>query len=129
MHQACEVAMTPLALTHQHLPGATLVALIGELDFTNHEQLDAYLAQVCRRPTDCIVLDLAEVVFMDSQGLNVILRTRQARRAQGGDLWLAAPHPITARLLKITGADFHLVSYPTVDEALAAALTGAPVQF
>jgi anti-sigma B factor antagonist len=120
--------MTPLALTHQHLPGVTLVALIGELDCTNYKQLETYLARVCRRAADRIVLDLAEVTFMDSHGLNVLLRAREARNAQGGDLWLAAAHPTTAHTLRITGADLHLPSYPTVDQALAAALTRAPAR-
>ncbi|NRQ34523.1 STAS domain-containing protein [Nonomuraea sp. NN258] len=117
--------MTPLALTHQHLPGVTVVTVAGELDTTNHDQLPAFVAQARQRPADQVVLDLARLRFMDGNGLRAVLACRTETVRGGAELRVAAPHPSPARLLKITGLDARLSLHATLEQALFAATVAA----
>jgi anti-sigma B factor antagonist len=110
------------ALSHQHLPGITLVAIAGELDRANSAQLAGYLDRV-HRLGDHVVFDLTELTFLDSSGLHVLLSRARICAAAGAGTHLAGAHGAPARLLKITGVDGHLPLHPTVEEAVIAVLT------
>lgn len=78
------------------------ISAVGELDLATASQLDAALTEVeatARR----IELDLAALTFMDSSGINLLIR--HARRAQGGGRTLAIvpPPPRVARVLDVAG--------------------------
>jgi stage II sporulation protein AA (anti-sigma F factor antagonist) len=88
--------------------GAVVVSVLGELDLATcarlHEVLDDLVAE--QRP---VVLDLRGVAFMDSTGLNLLIRaTRESRR----DGWSFAIRPelsdAVARLFALAGMDAHL---------------------
>ncbi|YCK33035.1 STAS domain-containing protein [Actinomadura sp. ATCC 39365] len=113
--------MTPLTLTHQRLPGVTLIAATGELDITNRTYFETYLAEVGSQPPDVTVLDLSQLAFMDSSGLGAIITAAQAQRGRGGDLWLAAARPTPRHLIIRTGVASYLTVHATVDDALTAA--------
>jgi anti-sigma B factor antagonist len=74
-----------LRLSHYERPYATVVAAAGELDLLTAPAFSAKINElVCRQPSD-IVVDLSEVQFMDSAGLQILLSaerrvTRRARR-------------------------------------------------
>ena len=53
-----------------------VIALSGELDVASAQLLDAALADACAGGAKEVVLDLAGIDFMDSTGLNAILRGR-----------------------------------------------------
>jgi anti-anti-sigma factor len=50
-----------------------------------------------------LVLDLRRVPLVDSAGLEYLLDTFDACRAQGGTLKLVAPSPLVAEILHVTG--------------------------
>lgn len=115
-------AMIPgLTLSHQHLPGMGVVALAGELDRTTSAELDGCLQRV-RLPGDHLVMDLAELSFMDSSGLHVVLACARACAADGANLHLAAARGGPARVLTITGVEERLPCHATVQEAISAVL-------
>ncbi|MFB4263335.1 STAS domain-containing protein [Nonomuraea sp. GTA35] len=108
--------MSPLSLSCRHLPGGVLIAVAGELDSTNADQLESY-AERHRRPGPGMVLDLTGLTFMDSRGLHVLLRLNAAVREQGGLLRLAAVHDVPARVLQITGVWLALHIHPDAQHA------------
>ncbi|MGD0554612.1 MAG: STAS domain-containing protein [Streptosporangiaceae bacterium] len=95
----------------------TLVALSGEADVTNSDQLRNLLdTEVAKQPSNLIV-DLAGVSFMDSSALHALLRANRALDRQGGVLALVAPQEAVARMLSLTAADRIVPVYRSVDEA------------
>ncbi len=100
--------------------GLVVVTVGGDLDVDTATALRQQLADQLREGRRHIVLDLTGVPFMDSSGLNIILRTLQEARRLGGSLRLAAPVPAVRRLLDLTGVSISAPVYDSVDEALEA---------
>ena len=98
--------------------GAVVVKLAGELDLYNaHAVRDELLAAAARSP-DRLVVDLADVTFIDSTGLGVLIEAR-TRLANRRAFLLAAPGLETRRALEISGLDRHFTVRASVEEALA----------
>jgi anti-sigma B factor antagonist len=85
--------------------GAAVCTLIGDLDLHTCAIAESALdrAQSGRPPVLCV--DLREVHFCDSRGLNLLLTYRDRCAAQGTVLALVAPSARVSRLLELTDAD------------------------
>jgi len=61
-----------------------------------------------------LVLDMADVDFIDSTGLGVLVGGLKRARAAGGDLQLSAPSRTVVKVLRITGLNkiFDVVPRP-----------------
>jgi anti-sigma B factor antagonist len=101
--------------------GAWIMRLGGELDLYNADPLREALREVAGKQPERLVIDLAEVEFIDSTALGALIEAR-ATLAGSGSLLLAAPAHETRRALQVSGLDRHLPVHATVDEALAARL-------
>ncbi|MEU8516435.1 STAS domain-containing protein [Kitasatospora sp. NPDC048722] len=99
---------------------ARVVSVAGELDHDSANGLRAALSRPAAEGEERIVVDLADLWFCDSTGLNVLLRARLDAEAAGLRLELAGPRPTVARLFEITGADSVLRIHPDLDGALKA---------
>ncbi|MFE5914005.1 STAS domain-containing protein [Streptomyces wedmorensis] len=93
----------------------------GELDMETADRLEDLLAEQFGQGRRRLVLDLAALGFMDSSGLNVLIRAVNRAREIGGDLYLAAPTPAVRRILEITGVTTTIPPHDGVADALAAA--------
>jgi anti-sigma B factor antagonist len=82
---------------------ATIV-LRGELDITSAARAQQCLAGVLSRNPCQLVVDLAGLKFMDTQGVKLIARARQGLPA-GRDLIIRGPNPSVHRVLTLTGID------------------------
>lgn len=79
------------------------VALHGELDIATAPILrDALTAQIDDGVTD-VCLDLADLQFVDSTGLGVIVGVHRRLQRVGGTLRLRSPRPAILRVLEISG--------------------------
>lgn len=78
------------------------IVAAGELDLATASQLDAALTEV-EATADRIELDLAALTFMDSSGINLLIR--HARRVEGAGpaLAIVPPPPRVARVLEVAG--------------------------
>lgn len=103
-----------------HDPGTALVTIRGELDVDTATLLHHHLANQALHGRRHLVLDLAAVDFMDSSGLNVLIRATRETRATGGDLHLAAPTPPVAKLFDLTGLSLTTAVHEDVEAALTA---------
>ncbi|MFG3229950.1 STAS domain-containing protein [Kitasatospora sp. NPDC048194] len=79
----------------------------GELDMDqvpvfNHA---AHRALAARPVPPMLLLDLHDVTFIDSSGLNALLLARIQADRQGTTVHLARPSERVARLLELTGAE------------------------
>ncbi|MGN6809497.1 MAG: STAS domain-containing protein, partial [Thermomicrobiales bacterium] len=66
-----------------------------------------------------LVVDLADVEFIDSTGLGSLVSGLKASRLAGGDLRLARPPEQARTILQLTTLDRVLRPYDTAEEALA----------
>lgn len=96
---------------------AVVVKLGGELDLYNAEQVRDALDEARAGSPRRIVLDMADVEFIDSTALGVLIEARSRVGKEG--LVLAAPQIETRRALQVSGLDRHLPLYDSVDGALA----------
>ncbi|HLY95008.1 MAG TPA: STAS domain-containing protein [Gaiellaceae bacterium] len=101
--------------------GAVVVALAGELDLYNANEVREALVGVCAEEPARLVVDLAEVTFIDSTALGVLIEAR-SRMANRRAFLLAAPGMETQRALEISGLDKHFSVHDSVDQAIAAEL-------
>ena len=100
--------------------GCVVVALRGELDVcTAADGLSALTALAAAGAR--IIVDLAELAFMDCYSLNEITAVRAQARRAGGDLVLAGPQPIVLRLLDLCHATSHGLVFTSMDEAVSGA--------
>ena len=97
--------------------GATVVSLGGELDLYNAEDVRSALLEACGDEPDVLVVDLAEVTFIDSTALGVLIEAR-SRLADRGGFRLAAPGLESRRALEVSGLDRHFSIFDTVPDAL-----------
>lgn len=101
--------------------GAVVIHLVGELDLYNAPEIRAALFEVCEEQPERLVIDLAEVDFVDSTALGVLIEAR-ARLANRQSFLLAGPGRETHRALTISGLDRHLSVHESVESALSAQL-------
>jgi anti-anti-sigma factor len=64
------------------------------------------------------VIDLSRIEFFDCSGLRLLYRARSRVLDRGGQLLLVCAHPLTLRVLRITGLSRLLPPQPTLDAAL-----------
>lgn len=69
-----------------------------------------------------VVIDLADVTFVDSSGLGAMIVARKGARDDGGSMSLVSPPPVVRRLLGST----QLHDVFTIYDSLADALDGTP---
>jgi anti-anti-sigma factor len=98
--------------------GGVVVRLAGELDLYNADVVRAALAEAVASRPQRLVVDLAQVEFLDSTALGVLIEAR-SKLGKGG-LVLASPGAETRRALQVSGLDRHLPVHDSVEAALAA---------
>ncbi|MEU4689859.1 STAS domain-containing protein [Actinoplanes sp. NPDC023714] len=97
----------------------TVVEVGGQLDMETGPQLDDFLQQVVGDTGARVVLDLADVSFLDSSGLGLLVVWFKELRARGGRLSVAAVQDIVAQVLRISAVDQVVGVYDTVEAAEA----------
>ncbi|WP_320778390.1 anti-sigma factor antagonist [Streptomyces sp. CRN 30] len=112
----------PAPLTrHLHVHddrGHTVLRFRGEIDLSVAEEITPLLDRATSRPGARVVLDLSGVEFFDCSGLRLLSRARRRVLDRGGELHLVCAHPLTLRVLRITGMARVLPPRPTLDEVV-----------
>jgi anti-sigma B factor antagonist len=115
---------------NDHLPpgitptGTTVVALPGDVDFSNVAEINDHLAAAFGPAVTTVIADLSATTFCDSSGLRELVFAYKLAAASHTELRVVVPAGFVARLLSRTGLDRLLAIYPT----LQAAMTPEPLQ-
>ncbi|MEU5085466.1 anti-sigma factor antagonist [Streptomyces sp. NPDC021356] len=99
--------------------GHTVLEFHGEIDIAAAVRILPRLDRVTARPESRVVIDLSGVEFFDCSGLRLLHRVRNRVLGQGGDVLLVCTHPLTLRVLAVTGLSRLVPPRPTLDAALA----------
>jgi anti-sigma B factor antagonist len=99
--------------------GAAIVRLAGRLDLLSAAEVRQQLMATVAAGHPHLVVDLADVEFMDSTGLGCLVSGLKVARLAGGDLRLARPPDQARTILQLTTLDRVLRPYDTTEEALA----------
>ena len=94
-----------------------VVRLTGELDLYNAQALRKALLECVERKPARLVVDLAEVTFIDSTALGALIEARSRLGSKDGFV-LATPGLEARRALEISGLDRHFEVRETLEDAL-----------
>jgi anti-sigma B factor antagonist len=101
---------------------AFVVTLAGELDLHTAPELEQALEGVVGLGGTAVAVDLAEVTFIDSTTLEVLLRYHERFRALGGAVVIVTDDRRVLRTFEITGLDRVFTIERRLADAVAAIL-------
>lgn len=113
-----------LKISNQSHNDYDIVVVHGEIDLYTAQHLQSELVSVLDAGAQRLVLDLSQVGFCDSTGMNVLLAVMRQAREQEGDLELAAPCPAVLKILSVTGLDRVFTVYDAITEVPVTSSTG-----
>lgn len=97
----------------------TLVRVQGDIDVVSRARFEEALFEVADAG-EPMVVDMREVTFCDSTGLNAIVAANRRAGEHGGTVSLVALPPRVQRVFRITGIDKFVPIYDTLREAIGA---------
>ncbi|MDX6674879.1 MAG: anti-sigma factor antagonist [Solirubrobacteraceae bacterium] len=104
--------------THRPRSGVVCVALSGDLDMSSAYRLDEELRRIEHTGPDTVVVDLRELVFMDSAGLSRLLAAHRRARRGRWRFGLTRGPAAVERMLRMTASGERFLTLP--DPATAA---------
>ena len=115
--------MGSIDLSSRVSPGYVVVALRGELDVSDAAGIERALAGAAA-PGSRVIVDLAELTFIDCRCRYALASAWKQAREAGGDLLLAAPPGLVLRILSLSGLIDLLPVFASVAEAASGAGRG-----
>ena len=100
-----DVAVAPLAISVDTSTNDVLIRAEGEIDMATADALATVIEAVDPADCSCVVLDLADVAFIDSSGLGQLLISRAELSSRGIGLTLRNVRPQAQRLLEVCLCD------------------------
>lgn len=79
------------------------LSLQGELDLVTAPELEDTVAEICLNGRQEIVLDVRDVLFMDSSGLRTVLASMDMCRLNGCEFMIVPGTGACRRLFELTG--------------------------
>ena len=101
--------------------GLPVVSAPDEIDVGNAAELRGALLAAAAEHQPVVVVDMADTEFLDSTGLNVLVRARKQADDDGAELRLVVRSAALHRVLNVTGVASMFRIYDNVEEALQAA--------
>lgn len=113
------IAQNPLSV-EVTLPreDVALLTVEGYLDVDTATEFQHHLANQLHHGRRHFLLDLSAVPFMDSSGMNIILRVYQEARELPGSVHIISPTSAVRRILDLTGVSITVPVSESMEEAL-----------
>lgn len=102
------VALQHSAWSSSSRDGTLEIALAGEIDHANADDLFTRLRlELEEVPAQVVLVDLSGVLFIDSSGLRLLLRSKDSAEGCGASFVLRGLRPQARRLLAVSGLAEH----------------------
>ncbi|WP_367039314.1 anti-sigma factor antagonist [Streptomyces sp. Je 1-332] len=98
--------------------GAVVFELHGEVDLLAYQRIAPLLDPVTAGTATTVVVDLTPITFFDCSGLSLLVRAHRRTKTRGARLAVVCTHPLTLRVLRLTGLTPVLAPVATLEEAL-----------
>jgi len=103
---------------HDQVP---VLDVVGEIDIYTTPQFKEAVSAAIDENNPAIVINMAQVTYMDSSGFGTLLSATKRLRPLDGALYLSGCNESIQRMLQITRLNTIFGVYATEEEALAAA--------
>jgi anti-sigma B factor antagonist len=111
--------------TEEDHSSATVVLVTGDVDIGTAPDFEDELARSVEEHLGTgLVIDLSNVTFIDSTGLNALVRAFERQRLLGSKLALVSDDSRVTMMLEVTRLNRVLRTYATREEAVAAVAAG-----
>jgi anti-sigma B factor antagonist len=97
----------------------TIIAVSGEIHVSTAPEFSGMLNASIESGRTAVVLDLTDVIFIDSTGLSVLLNALRRVTRAGGRMAVVCTNPTVLRLFEITRLDSTFDIHTGVEPALA----------
>lgn len=115
-----ELSHMPVSENQQPLCHLLVYGVTGRLDASTVSILERALLRGFAAGNKTIVLDLAEVTYISSSGLRVLLTARREARERGGDIALCALSSNVKDVMDMVGFTVLFTIHDSVDTAISA---------
>ncbi|MDX2026137.1 STAS domain-containing protein [Microcella sp.] len=106
-------------------PGLVAVAISGRFDAHGIDRFDREVIDLISAEHAHVIIDLADVEFMDSSALAGLVRALKATVAHHGSVTLVAVSDAARIILELTRLDAVFATAPSMADARARVLTAA----
>jgi anti-sigma B factor antagonist len=96
-----------------------VVTAAGEIDAATADALSEAVSRTLDEGSTPVLLDFAQVTFIDSTGLGVLVKSHRAAAAAGVRFAVVHPTPQTRKLIRVLGLDQLLSVHDSHEDALA----------
>jgi anti-sigma B factor antagonist len=107
-----------LSIEERSLDALTVVTVVGDIDVFTSPRLRETLLDLIEKGQVNLVVDLAEVEFLDSTGLGVLVGVFHRLRNREGSMSLVGGNERVRRVFHVTQLDRIFTLHPTIDEAI-----------
>lgn len=104
--------------------GVKLIQLTGRMDMKGVESIDLKFTAYATSEKAGVVVDLAQVSFLASIAIRLLLTNARALQARGGKLALLNPDSLVAQVLSTSGVDKMIPVFADLEAACAHVLAG-----
>lgn len=98
----------------------TILDIVGEIDLYNAPELEVTVRKLIAATKIQILINMAQVPFIDSNGLAKLIFTQRELKKVSGSLKLAALSPALLKIFEATKLDKVLAVFISEEEALKA---------
>ena len=84
--------------------GSVHLGVAGDIDLDTRDQFDLALSEAVAAAGDSVTVDLSEVAFMSSEGVNSLVRARRLAHRHAVDVTVVAPTSCVRLVLSVMGA-------------------------
>jgi anti-anti-sigma factor len=94
-----------LSITRPANSSVDYVQILGDVDLSNTDELNAAATRLIDADGDSICVDLGGITFMDSTLVEFLLHVQGSERHSQRELVLCRPRPMARRVIHVTGLE------------------------
>lgn len=101
-------------------PNGCVLKMMGRLmDQTAHDDIKRYVDSILASGKNVLLVDLTNLEYMNSMGLNLLIQLQTKIRVAGGKMLLACPNKKVRELINLTKLNSLFIISETLPEAMA----------